>query len=56
MSKGGEQIKKKGTKFFMAWCVGEGKFFYGQTEKFFVICNGHYSLAFKKLKSLIQPS
>ena len=56
MSKGGAQIKKKGTKFFVAWCVGEGRFFYGRMEKFFVIHNGHYSLASKKPKSLIQPS
>ena len=48
--------KKKGTKFFVAWCAGEGRFFYGWTEKFFVIHNGHYSLASKKPKSHIQPS
>ena len=45
MSKGGAQIKKKRTKIVVAWCAGEGRFFYGQTKKFFVIRNGHYSLA-----------
>ena len=59
MIKGGAQIKKKkkkGTKFFVAWCASEGRFFYGRTEKFFVIRNGHYSLTPKKPKSLIQLS